>query len=166
MSGLMLAISETVCIDAPAVDVWQALSALESIHLWVEPIRHSYCESRATRGKDAVRVCELAGNVTVKETIVEWNEGTSFAYTGEGAPLAQWALNRWTIEAKGAQTLVTTSAEVVLKGGVFGRALEPLFAMIARRMGIRSLAGLKFYVEKSRPFEGRASKLLPIPIAC
>lgn len=48
------------------------------------------------------RVCELGRNIAVRETI-----GESFAYTGEGAPLMKRALNRWSVEAHGAQTLVT-----------------------------------------------------------
>lgn len=162
----MFTISRSVCIDAPASKVWQVLSHLEAIHLWVEPIRHSYCEGSATRGRDAVRVCELGGNIKVRETIVEWIEGKSFAYSGEGAPLAKRAVNRWTVEECGSQSLVTTSAEVDLKGGIFGRLLEPLFAVVAGRMGVRSLAGLKFFVETGKPYAGDARRLLPIPAAC
>jgi hypothetical protein len=55
---------------------------------------------------------------------------------------------------------------VVLKGGIFGRILEPLFAVVAGRMGMRSLAGLKFYVENDNPYAGNACSLLPIPAAC
>lgn len=162
----MFTISRSVCVDAPASKVWQVLSQLEAIHLWVEPIRHSYCEGSATRGRDAVCVCELGGNIRVRETIIEWVEGKSFAYSGEGAPLAKRAINRWAVEERGSQSLVTTTAEVVLKGGIFGRILEPLFAVVAGRMGVRSLAGLKFYVENGTPYVGTARRLLPIPAAC
>jgi uncharacterized protein YndB with AHSA1/START domain len=162
----MFTISRSVCIDAPASTVWRVLSDLNSIHLWVAPIRRSYCEGGTTRGRGAVRVCELAGNVTVRETILEWDEGLSFAYAGEGAPLMKRAINRWSVEERGAQSLVTTSAEVVIKGGIFGRVLDPLFAAVADRMGGRSLAGLKFFVENGEPFAGNARDLLPIPGVC
>ena len=162
----MFTISRSVCIDAPASKVWQVLSQLESIHLWVEPIRHSYCEGSTTRGRDAVRVCELGGNLKVRETIVDWIEGRSFAYAGEGAPLTKRAVNRWTVEERGSQSLVTTTAEVALKGGICGRLLEPLFAAVAGRMGVRSLAGLKFYVENGTPYQGNARRLLPKPATC
>jgi carbon monoxide dehydrogenase subunit G len=162
----MFEISSSVCIDAPVSTVWQILSDLESIHVWVQPIRHSYCEGDLNRGLNAVRVCELGGNITVKETIVEWVEGKAFAYAGEGAPLMKRAINRWSVEERGSQTLVTSSAEVVLKGRIFGRLLDPLFAAVARGMGARSLAALKFFVENGRPFAGNARKLLPIPTAC
>jgi hypothetical protein len=162
----MFTISRSVCINSSAASVWRVLSELESIHLWVEPIRRSWCEGSTTRGRDAIRICELGGNLRVKETIVDWVEGRSFAYTGEGAPLTKRAVNRWTVEERGSQSLVTTTAEVVVKGGIFGRILEPLFATVAGRMGSRSLASLKFYVESGTPYVGKAGNLLPIPAAC
>jgi carbon monoxide dehydrogenase subunit G len=162
----MFTVSGSVCIDAPAAKVWEVLSALDTIHRWVAPIRRSHCEGETNRGANAVRVCELGGNVVVRETIVDWVEGQSFAYTGEGAPLMKRALNRWSVEARDAQCLVTSTAEVVLKGGILGRLLDPLFAAIALRMGRRSLATLKYYVETGRPFAGKARALLPIPAAC
>ena len=162
----MFTISRSVCIDAAASNVWRVLAELDSVHLWVEPIRHSYCEGGLNHGKNAVRVCELGGGIAVKERMVDWVEGKSFAYSGDGAPLTKRAVNRWTVEERGSQTLVTTSAEVVLKGGFLGRLLEPLLAAIAARMGARSLADLKFYVENGRPFRGNARKLLPIPSPC
>jgi hypothetical protein len=76
------------------------------------------------------------------------------------------AINRWTVEERGSQSLVTSAAEIVIKGGIFGRLLERLFAAVAARMGARSLAGLKFYVERGEPFTGHARDLLPIPAVC
>ena len=82
----MFTISRSLCIDASASKVWGVLSDLKSIHVWVESIKRSYCVSERKRGVDAVRVCHVDGNFTVRETIVDWVEGESFAYLGEGAP--------------------------------------------------------------------------------
>ena len=162
----MFTVSQSVCINAPASSVWRVLSQLESIHVWVKPIRRSYCPGETSRGLDTVRVCELDGHVTVKETIIEWVEGRSFTYVGEGAPLMKRATNRWSVEERGSQTLVTTLAEVELKGGVFGRLLQPLFGAVAGRVGSKSLASLKYFVENGQPYPGDTRKLLPIPAAC
>jgi carbon monoxide dehydrogenase subunit G len=151
----MLRLSASVCIDAPASKVWDVLSDLESIHLWAPPIRRSHCIGSQTRGRGAVRVCELQGNVSVRETIVSWTEGESFAYLGEGAPPMKRALNLWKVEARGLQSLVTSVAEVELKGGMFGRLLEPALAPLARRMGASSLASFKYLVETGRPYLGK-----------
>jgi hypothetical protein len=69
------------------------------------------------------------------------------------------ARNTWSVEARGDQTLVTSVAQAELKGGVFGRLLQPLFRLIFNRMGARSLALLKYYVEQGKPYAGRARDL-------
>jgi carbon monoxide dehydrogenase subunit G len=160
----MLKMTGSVCIDAPVGAVWAVLSDLDAIHVWVDSIRRSHCPAQ-DRGVGAVRLCELEQG-TIRETIVEWQEGRSFTYHGEGAPMMKHASNRWTVEPHGAQTLVTTTAEVVLKGGFFGVLLEPLVKIVARRMGARSLASLKYLVENGHPYRGNPRRLAPAPTGC
>jgi carbon monoxide dehydrogenase subunit G len=160
----MLKMTGSVCIDAPVGAVWAVLSDLESIHLWVHSIQRSHCPAQR-RGVGALRVCELK-QATIQETIVEWHEGRSFKYRGEGAPLMKLATNRWSVEAHGNQTLVKSEAEVVLKGGVFGHLLEPLVRAMAGRLGAQSLAALKYLVEHGQPFPGKPRKLSPAPALC
>lgn len=160
----MLKMTGSVCIDAPMAAVWAVLSDLESIHLWVDSIQRSHCPDQS-RGVGALRVCELK-QATIKETIVDWHEGRSFTYRGEGAPMMQSATNTWSVEAHGDQTLVTSSAEVVLKGGIFGRLLEPLLQALAGRLGVQSLAALKYLVEHGHPYPGKARELGPAPALC
>jgi len=105
----MIKISASVCVDAPASKVWAALSELESIHVWNDSIHRSYCEGELTRGVDAVRVYELSGHVTIKETIIAWAEGRSFTYTGQGIPLIKRAANTWSLEQRRPQTLLRSS---------------------------------------------------------
>src|SRR5262249_48039910 len=116
-------------------------------------------------GGGAVRLCELQQG-TIRETIVEWDEGSSFKYRGEGAPMMKHATNHWRVEPHGTQTLVTTTAEVILKGGIFGILLQPLVKVMAQRMGARSLASLKYFVEHGHPFPGDPRRLAPAPAAC
>lgn len=160
----MLKLTSSVCVDAPVTKVWAALSDLASIHLWIEAITHSYCPAQS-RGVGAVRICELK-QATIEETIVAWEEGRSFTYQGVGAPMLKRAANTWSVEAKGAQTLVTSTAEAEMKGGVFGLLLQPLLKVVFARMGARSLASLKYYVEHGQPYPGRASDLALGPVAC
>jgi hypothetical protein len=72
----MLKLTGSVCIDAPARAVWSVLSELESVHLWIDSIERSYCPTQS-RGVGAMRICELK-QATIRETIVEWDEGRSF----------------------------------------------------------------------------------------
>jgi carbon monoxide dehydrogenase subunit G len=160
----MLKLTGSVCIDAPAPAVWEVLSDLAAIHVWVQSIRRSHCPAQ-DRGVGAVRLCELSQG-TIRETIVEWEEGRSFTYRGEGAPMMKHASNRWTVEARGEQTLVTSEAEVVLKGGIFGVLLQPLVKVMANRLGTRSLASLKYFVEHGHPYPTGARPLAAAPASC
>lgn len=162
----MIKISASVCVDAPVSKVWAVLAKLDSIHVWNESIHESYCESDQIGGLDAVRVCKLGSNVTVKETIIAWDEGQSYTYLGQGVPLVKRAANTWRVEAHGRQTLVTSSAEVVVKGGIFGHLLEPLLLFASVQLGRRSLATFKYFVEHDKPYVGDARRLLPIPAIC
>jgi len=148
----VLQLNASVCIDAPVEKVWEVLSRLEAIQLWVRSIRHSYCPER-DRGVGALRVCELSG-ATLHETITAWDEGRSFTYRGEGAPLMKRATNTWSVEPSGGKTLVRSAASVELKGGIFGRLLEPLVAAMSARLGAQSLASLKYLVEQGHPYQG------------
>jgi hypothetical protein len=110
-------------------------------------------------------VCELK-RASIRETIVAWDEGCSFTYRGVGAPMMKSAMNQWRVEAHGHQTLVVSSAEVELAGGILGKLFEPLVCVVAARMGARSLAALKYLVENGRPYPGRVSELTPAPAIC
>lgn len=162
----MITLTATVCIDAAPVTVWAALSKLESIHLWSDVIQRSYCVGEHTRGVGAVRICELRGDVTLRERMIEWSEGRSLTYSGEGLPFVRRAVNRWSVEPHAARTLVTTVADVELKGGWVGRLGEPLLRLASARMARRSLALLKHLVEHGRVSERTHWRRLPAPAAC
>jgi hypothetical protein len=121
--------------------------------------------SRPKSGVEAVRLCELK-QATIRETMVEWEQGRSFTYRGESVPMLQSAMNTWTVEERGGQTLVTSSAEAVLKGGVFGLLLELPMKIVFRRMGAQSLASLKYLAEHGEPYRGSLRDLMPIPASC
>ncbi len=64
------------------------------------------------------------------------------------------------------QTLLTSQAEIVLKGGIFGKLLEPLMYQMSKRMGANALAAFKYLVENGKPYKGKHSSLPRVPIAC
>ncbi len=57
----------SACIEAPKEKVWQVLSDVSNIDLWVGPIISATCEGSQTSGAGSIRFCHLKGNVTVKE---------------------------------------------------------------------------------------------------
>jgi hypothetical protein len=163
----MFRLSASVCIDAPADAVWARLAALEDFTLWSEPVLRARCDGPRSRGVGAERTCDLAGNVTIRERWVRWDEGRSFAYEGAGLPLVKRARNVWSVQPEGArQARLTSAAAVELNGGVVGRLLEPLMAAMSRRLAARSLAAFKYLVEHGHPYGGRHSELPRAPATC
>jgi Polyketide cyclase / dehydrase and lipid transport len=162
----MINLSASVCIEAPASEVWAGLSKLEDIKAWSETVVDARCEGPISRGVGAERTCDLIGGITIKERWLAWDEGHSFTYEGVGIPLVAHARNEWTLHPEGERTLLTTKAEVVLKGGVVGSLLEPIAAYQFKRMGPRTLAAFKYLVENGEPPQGKHSRLPRIPVAC
>jgi hypothetical protein len=162
----MIRIFTSVCIEAPADVVWAQLAKLEDIQLWSEPVLHAYCTGAVTQGVGAERVCTLVGNTTITERWVAWDEGRSFTYEGSGIPLIQRAVNRWSVIPQGECALLTSEAEVTIKGGVLGRILEPILGPLMRRMAPNALAGFTYLVEHGYPYDGKASELPRVPATC
>ena len=144
--------------------MWAALARLEEIVLWSEAVQSARCDGLVREGVGALRTCELKGGITIVERWTEWDDGRSFTYEGSGLPLVERATNTWSVAAAGANTLLTTRAEVTIKGGRMGRLLEPLFAIQARRLSKRSLAAFTYLVERGTAPAARHSRL-PAPLA-
>jgi hypothetical protein len=162
----MISLRGSVCIDAPAHEVWAALAKLEDIQLWSEAVVRARCSGAITEGVGAERTCDLVGGITIKERWLEWDEGHSFTYEGLGIPLVARARNTWNVHPEGERTLLTSHAEVELKGGLLGRLLEPLARYQFSRMGPRTLAAFKHLVENGEPPPGRHSRLPHVPVTC
>jgi ligand-binding SRPBCC domain-containing protein len=162
----MITLFASVCIEAPAEAVWARLARLEDIQLWSEPVLHARSTGSVEQGVGAERVCELAGNQRVTERWVAWEEGRSFTYEGTGIPLIQRAVNRWSVIPQGERALLTSEASVTIKGGMFGRMLEPILGPLMRRMAPNALAGFKYLVEHGRPYPGKASDLPRVSATC
>ena len=129
----MITVAMSVCIDAPASEVWAQLARLEDIRFWSEAVVDARCEGVASRGVGAERTCDLRGGITVHERWVAWDEGRSFTYEGFGVPGVAQARNYWSVRPEGAQTVLTSEADVELKGARTTRLLEPIFAGQIRR---------------------------------
>jgi len=162
----MIQLFASVCIEASAEAVWAQLAKLEDIQLWSEAVLHARSTGIVSQGVGAKRVCELVGNRTITERWVAWDEGHSFTYEGFGIPLVQRAVNRWSVVPQGPRSLLTSEAEVTLKGGMLGRILEPMLGPLMRRMAPGALAGFKYLVEHGHPYAGKISELPRAPATC
>ena len=128
-------------------------------------IRHRASGERS-RGVGAERTCQLAGGVTIQERWLEWEEGRGFLYEGVGIPFVTKAGNRWTVHAEGRQTLLTSEAEVWLKGGALSRLVSPLLSRQIDRVAKRTLAAFKYLVEHGEAPPGKHSRLPVAAAAC
>jgi Polyketide cyclase / dehydrase and lipid transport len=165
-TAAVIALESSACIDAPATEVWRRLARLEDIRLWSEAILDARCRDGLDHGVGAERTCRLSGGVVIRERWLAWEQGRSFTYEGIGVPIVSSARNTWTVRPEGERTLLTSEAEVVLKGGRLGRLLEPLISRQIERMGRRSLAAFKYLVEHGEPPRVKHAKLAPAPISC
>ena len=161
----MIRLKSSVCIEAPAERVWQALAVVEAVDRWVPAINHAYCDGEQTRGTGTIRICEL-DRFTVREEFLDWEDGRSFTYRATGMPLVAWATNHWSIRPMGGQTLVTSEAQMAMKGGPLERLLEPIMAIVLRLGLPNSLAPLKYYVETGQSFVGNPRHLPPARATC
>lgn len=162
----MIALRSSVCIDALATEVWGHLARLEDIRLWSEAIDDARCGDGVDHRVGAERSCRLSGGVLIRERWLAWEEGGSFTYEGVGVPLVSRARNTWSVHPEGARTLLTSDAEVVLKGGRLGRLLETLNSRQIEPMGRRSVAAFKYPVEHGERPPVKHAKLASAPITC
>lgn len=154
----------SVCINASKAQVWKVLADVENISLWSSAVVSAKTEDIKT-GVGTRRTCELSNNSTFFEEWTEWVENEFYTYQGFELPLMKTAQNTWSVKALNAEeTLLTTHAEVVLKGGFLGRCLEPLMRLAFTIMGRQSLAAFKYFVEEKKPFSG-PHRMLPKPLA-
>jgi len=162
----MIKLFASVCIEVPAEVVWAKLAQLEDIQLWSESVLWAKCEGAFSQGVGAERICEIAGNFTIREHWVAWDEGRSFKYEGFGIPMIKRAANQWSVFPKGEKSLLTSEAELEIKGGVFGRMIEPIMGVLMRRTASNALAPFKYFVEQGHPYAGKASDLPIAPATC
>lgn len=162
----MITLSASVCIEAPAEVTWAQLAKLEDIQLWSAAVVHASCAGAVSQGVGAERTCELVGNRIIKERWIAWDEGRSFQYEGFGIPLMKRATNRWSVIPHGAQSLLTSEAEVEIKGGLFGSVLELILMPLMRRMAPHALTSFKYLVEHGQPFNGKATDLPRAAVSC
>lgn len=123
----------TACIDAPKEKVWEAISDISNIDLWVDPILSAHCEGDVKKGLGAQRVCHLKGSMTVREKFVQWEENDSLTYVAEESKYFKRAKNKWFLKTENGKTLLTTESEVVLKFGILGRLLGPVMYLASKK---------------------------------
>ena len=162
----MLKMKISACIETSPDKTWSVLSDIENISDWAEPVLSATSTGPVKNGIGAERFCELKGGITIREKWVEWEEGNYFTYIGYGLPLVKSAKNKWSVQSSNEKTVLVSESEVELKGGMWGRLLEPLMKIVSKRMASESLAAFKYLVENGCPYKGSFSSLPRVPLIC
>jgi hypothetical protein len=152
------------CINATAAEVWDHLARLEDITIWSENVVEAVCDGERSRGVGAERRCRIGSGATIRERWLEWDEGRGFVYEGVGVSMVARARNRWTVIPAGEQAVLVSEAEVSLKGGIVSCIASRLVARQIERVGQRTLAAFKYFVEEGEAPQVRHSRL-PAPSA-
>ncbi len=76
------------------------------------------------------------------------------------------ASNRWSVISQGARSLLISEAKLELKGGLFGRLVEPILGPLMQRMAPGALASFKYLVEQGSPYAGKVSELPRVSAQC
>lgn len=162
----MFKMKMSACVHAPVDVVWAHLSQLDRLHLWTDAVHHSFVSSSCAVGVGAERTCELGGARTLHEKVVAWEDGKTFTYESTDAPLMKLARNRWTVQADGPYTRVTSEADLQFRAGVVGWLLGFLLVPLLRVLLPNPLSKFKYWVENGHPFAGKASKLPAPALTC
>ena len=85
---------------------------------------------------------------------------------GVGVPGVAHARNLWSVHPDGSQTVLSSKADVELKGARITRLLEPIFARQIGRVGAKTLAAFKFLVENGTPPRGPHRRLPRAAATC
>ncbi len=96
---------------------------------------------------------DIENNITTAEHWATWNDGTSFGGESFSTPLIKSVNNTWSLLSQNGKTVLKTESRIILRGGVFGKLLEPFMRSMVNRMAAEALAGFKFLVENGHSFE-------------
>lgn len=99
-------------VGAPAAAVWKRLADYGRIAEWAGAVDHSSLMTARADGVGASRRIQT-GSTVLLENVVEWEPESALAYELVGLPpVVSKAVNRWSLEPAGDQTLITLTVEV------------------------------------------------------
>lgn len=79
-----LQLTKKIHLNSPVSDVFKLLSNYEMMTSWLPALQEVSCDRTASRGSNGVgvvRTCKLKNGVTMKESIVGFQEGSMIAYS-------------------------------------------------------------------------------------
>ena len=151
----MSSFSKFIEIDAPDRRVWEVLSDIGTIAEWDPGVVNSYTTSRARRGMDATRHCELRGDKYLDEIVTDWKTRKKLTtrVIETNLPFEE-AETQFHLKPTEEQTSVGVRTEYTLKYGAIGRLLDKLYFRRKYEDAIETLLiGLKEYCEADKKYD-------------
>lgn len=133
-------------INAPREKIWAILADFGGVDKWAPNVAHSASITAAKSGLGCERSCEIPQVGSLRERIIEWNEGKGYKYeiaAIPGTPVKS-AYTTWSINEDGDQTIVMLASEFQLSGE---EEVNTTFLEQTRTLLNTSLAALKQFVE-------------------
>ncbi len=161
-------INNELIIAASANDVWHVVAhRFDEIGVWATAIPESSINTEAPPPEGAEiggRVCTttLAGIPDVYETFTYYDEaGMKFGYEATaGLPFfVKSAENNWHVQSVGPNKSVVKTWAVVTFKKFPGLFFAPFFKWQISRIGGRTMAELKYYIEQGKPHPRKVKAL-------
>lgn len=117
-------------VNAPRSAVWAVLADFPNISAWNSGVHRSDLIGDATEGVGAIRVCELDGNVSMRETVTQWTAEQTMKISIDDIqkmPVKEAAMT-FVLADAGAGTKITMSYDFAPKGGPFAGVLAAMMA--------------------------------------
>ena len=149
----MTTFKKQVTIDAAQELVWQIVSNLGDIYKFHPGVSKSYYTSKIEVGMGAARICELQPTGRIRETVVQWNEGSGFLLhidpIEKAPPVDNFSGNFELEQVDANKTSVSLTIQYDMKLGLIGELLNKLVIKSKMEEGIEALLqGLKIHTEK------------------
>lgn len=152
----MSKINFAITIDAPIAKTWEVLGDFPNVYKWSPAVTASSAVPGHERGSDAVRVCEVPGFGTVDETVTDWTEGHGFTYEIVATGPIKTAVSDWRLRSEDGKTVADVAVNFKVRFGALGSVMDRLvMRRMMKRALVRTLAGLKYYVETGNEVGGR-----------
>jgi len=146
----MFVVEKSVALDAPVGNVWELISKLDGVEIWLDDVIEAHYHTKNTSGVGAGRTCDIRGFGTLVETAVEWKENETFTLDIQGMPAVIGdAKGTWTLAASGDdRTNATMRMRIETRFWPIGAIME---RVILRRKFMKNVEGataaFKQYVE-------------------
>jgi len=139
-------------INAPKEKVWEILADFSGIHKWAPLVTNSISITSANNGLGCERSCEIQNMGSLRERVIEWNEGEGYKVevaTIPGTPVKS-GFTSWLLRNEGNQTIAEMLSHFELLGA---EEEKNAFLKNAPQLLKSSLMGLKRYAETGQRME-------------